>query len=175
MLAMDEKAQIRHAVLVEGKSCRQMARETGYSRNTIRKLHDYEATIWEYELLGHSADGQLLRHFRDQLQEDGVLSTWQVKHGTKPGTRISAGGMVVVRQQPQTAKGILFISLEDENGLLDLVVKSDVYQRLRTVLRHQPLIISTGIVQRAEGATSVLVQRAIPLPTESAWGTGGGI
>jgi error-prone DNA polymerase len=141
-----------------------LAMETPIAAATLPKLHDDEATIWEYELLGHSADGQLLRHFRDQLQEDGVLSTWQVKHETKPGARISVGGMVVVRQQPQTAKGILFISLEDESGLLDLVVKPSVYQRLRTVLRHHPLIIAAGIVQRAEGATSLLVQEAIPLP-----------
>jgi error-prone DNA polymerase len=130
---------------------------------TLPELTDLEATIWEYELMGHSPDGQLLRHYREKLRQTGIMSTWQVKHEAMPGMRIRVGGMVVVRQQPATAKGILFIRLEDESGLIDLVVKPDVYARQRSVLRHQPLIIATGIVQRVEGATSVLVLDAMPL------------
>lgn len=65
--------------------------------------------------------------------------------------------MVVVRQRPATAHGILFMSLEDTSGLLDLVVKPDVYTRLREVLRHELLIVVEGVVQRSGGSVNVLV------------------
>ncbi|HXF63378.1 MAG TPA: error-prone DNA polymerase [Caldilineaceae bacterium] len=122
-----------------------------------------EQTLWEYELLGHSPDGQLLRHDRAALREAGILSTWQVKQEARAGQRIRVAGMVVVRQRPQTAKGILFLSLEDEAGLLDLVVKPDVYPQARPALQETPLIVAEGVVQRAEGAVSVLVGRLYPL------------
>ena len=127
-------------------------------------LPDLARTLWEYELLGHSPDGQILRHFRTTLREAGILSTWQVKHTTRPGQPVAVGGLVVVRQRPPTAKGILFVSLEDESGLLDLVVKPDVYPRLRPLFQTTPLLVATGIVQRGDGGvTSLLVHHATPL------------
>ena len=70
-------------------------------------------------------------------------------------------GFVVVRQRPATAKGILFMSLEDESGLLDLVVKPDIYARLREVIRTNPLLIAEGVVQRNSRSVSVLVWGAV--------------
>jgi error-prone DNA polymerase len=125
-------------------------------------LDALEETAWEYELLGLSPAGQVMRHYRGDLRKAGILSTWQVKQA-RPGQRVRVAGMVVVRQRPGTAKGILFMSLEDESGLLDLVVKPPVYARLRTVLRGQPLLLVEGVVQRAERAASLLVGDAHPL------------
>lgn len=123
-------------------------------------LEGLQRTVWEYELLGHSPDGQVLRHYRQALRAAGVLSTWQVKHQARPHQRVWVAGMVVVRQRPQTAKGILFLSLEDEAGLLDLVIKPDVYPSVRPILQEAMLIVAGGVVQKGDGGvTSVLVQR----------------
>ena len=122
-------------------------------------LEGLQRTVWEYELLGHSPDGQILRHYRNELREAGVLSTWQVKHAAQQGQWVWVAGMMVVRQRPQTAKGIMFLSLEDESGLLDLVVKPDVYPSVRPVLQETLLIMTGGVVQKGEGVTSVLVGR----------------
>ncbi len=121
-----------------------------------------EQTAWEYELLGLSPERQLFVHYREVLRKQNVRSTWQVKQA-RPGERLQVAGLVAVRQRPSTAKGILFISLEDESGLLDLVVKPNVYDRLRDVLRNHPLIVVTGIVQRGGSAVSLLVFDARPL------------
>lgn len=118
-----------------------------------------EQTAWEYELMGLSPERQMLMHYRPALRRQGVLSTWQVKQ-TEAGQRVRVAGCVVVRQRPATAKGILFMSLEDESGLLDLVVKPDVYTALREVLRSHALLVAEGVVQRNGRATSVLVQAA---------------
>ena len=119
-------------------------------------LDALERTVWEYELLGFSAAGQVMAQYREQLRRAGVLSTWQVKE-SEAGQRVRVAGLVVVRQRPGTAKGVLFMSLEDESGLLDLVVKPTTYERLRPVVRHQPMICVEGGVQRSGGAVSVLV------------------
>jgi error-prone DNA polymerase len=125
-------------------------------------LPPVEQTAWEYELMGASPAGQMMVHYRAQLLAAGVLSGWQVKQ-LRAGRRVRSAGFVVVRQRPATAKGILFLSLEDESGLLDLVVKPPVYARLRDVLRGEPLIVVEGVVQRSGRAVSLLVQHAEPL------------
>lgn len=126
----------------------------------LPRLEELRQTVWEYELMGHSPDGQILRHYRTELRAAGVWSGWEVKHQAKPGQWVWVAGMVVVRQRPQTAKGIVFLSLEDEAGLLDLVIKPDVYPQVRPVLQETMLIVAGGIVQKGDsGVTSVLVQR----------------
>ena len=72
--------------------------------------------------MGLSPQRQIMVHYRVGFAAAGVFSTWQVKQA-KAGQRVQVAGLVVVRQRPSTAKGILFMSLEDESGLLDLVVK----------------------------------------------------
>ncbi|MCO5208740.1 MAG: DNA polymerase III subunit alpha [Caldilinea sp.] len=123
-------------------------------------LEAIEQTAWEYELMGMSPERQMMAHYRDGLRRQGVLSTWQVKQA-EAGQRVRVAGFVVVRQRPATAKGILFMSLEDESGLLDLVVKPDVYARLREVIRTNPLLIAEGAVQRNSRSVSVLVWGAV--------------
>ena len=122
-------------------------------------LEAVEQTAWEYELMGLSPERQMMAHYRKQLRAAGVFSTWQVKQA-EAGRRVRVAGFVVVRQRPATAKGILFMSLEDESGLLDLVVKPETYSHLRDVLRGHPLLVVEGIVQRGGRAASLLVQAA---------------
>ena len=134
----------------------------GQEQVELPLLAPVEQTAWEYELMGASPARQMMVHYRPQLRAAGVLSGWQVKQMSQ-GRRVRSAGFVVVRQRPATAKGILFMSLEDESGLLDLVVKPHVYARLRDVLRGQPLLIVEGVVQRSGRAVSLLVQHAQPL------------
>jgi error-prone DNA polymerase len=130
---------------------------------TLPPLADMEATAWEYELMGLSPRQQMMVHYRRALRAAGVLTTGEVKQ-QEAGRKVRVAGFAVVRQRPATAKGIVFYSLEDESGLLDLVVKPDVYARLRPVLRDQPLLVATGVVQRSGRAVSVLVWEAEGLP-----------
>lgn len=129
------------------------------SAANLPTLAALEQTAWEYELMGLSPERQVMAHHRPTLRRQGVLSTWQVKQ-MEAGRRVRVAGYVVVRQRPATAKGILFLSLEDESGLLDLVVKPQTYTRLRETLRSHALLIAEGVVQRSGRATSVLVWAA---------------
>lgn len=122
-------------------------------------LDDIEATVWEYELLGLSPAGQVMRHYRAAFAHAGILSGAEVKAQSE-GRIVRVAGMAVVKQRPGTAHGMMFVSLEDETGLLDLVVKPNIYERFKPLLRHQPFLLVEGVVQKASGAINVVVTRA---------------
>ncbi|MGB7684830.1 MAG: OB-fold nucleic acid binding domain-containing protein, partial [Solirubrobacterales bacterium] len=80
---------------------------------------------------------------------------------------VEVAGMVVARQRPETAKGIVFMLLEDERGTINLIVPPRVYDRHRSLVRTAPLLRATGRLERREGTTNVLVSEVLPLePSE---------
>jgi error-prone DNA polymerase len=82
------------------------------------------------------------------------------------GGRVRVGGLVVARQRPGTAGGVVFILLEDEHGTINLIVPPKVYERHRLIVRTEPLILVEGKLERfaaAGGAINVLVDRVGPI------------
>ncbi|MFN8163171.1 MAG: error-prone DNA polymerase [Solirubrobacterales bacterium] len=73
------------------------------------------------------------------------------------GATVEVAGMVIARQRPETAKGIVFMLLEDERGTVNLIVPPPVYDRHRSLVRAAPLLCARGRLERREGATNVLV------------------
>jgi error-prone DNA polymerase len=71
--------------------------------------------------------------------------------------------LVVVHQAPPTAKGVHFITLEDEHGLLDVIVRPEVYERYRRVLHQSGLLAVEGLVQRRDGVINVVAERVAEL------------
>jgi error-prone DNA polymerase len=76
---------------------------------------------------------------------------------------VEVAGMVIVRQRPETAKGIVFVSLEDETGIANLVVMPDVYERCRPVVRGSPFLVARGRVERNGQVVNVRVDGLAPL------------
>ncbi|NLF64705.1 MAG: hypothetical protein GX579_08880 [Chloroflexi bacterium] len=104
-------------------------------------------------MTGVSTGEHILAFYRAELQVRGILDSEQIR-GCPAGRRVRLAGLMVVHQSPPTAKGTHFVTLEDENGLVDVVVRPRLYRQVRQILRH-PLLLVEGIVQR-EGAVSVL-------------------
>ena len=77
--------------------------------------------------------------------------------------RVLVAGLVIVRQRPPSAKGFVFFTLEDEEGLVNLVVRPKVYERHRGVLRNNPLLLVEGQLQCGGEAVNVQVRQAAPL------------
>jgi error-prone DNA polymerase len=82
---------------------------------------------------------------------------------TRDGRVVEVAGMVVARQRPETAKGIVFMLLEDERGTVNLIVPPPVYDRHRTLVRAAPLIRAKGKLERREGAINVVVTHVAAL------------
>ena len=121
-----------------------------------------DAVAADYSLLGLAQDLHLLELFRPQLADLGVLTTAELE--SQPhGARARVAGRIEIVQRPPPAKGIAFVSIEDEHGLANLLLFPDSYQRNRRALRASPVIIAEGEVQRERGAMHLITERIVPV------------
>jgi error-prone DNA polymerase len=123
----------------------------------LPELTEREALHWDYELLGLSPDDHPMRLWRARLRARGVVSAAELAVAT-PGRVVEVAGMAVVRQAPPTAKGHLFITLEDETGLANMIIRPDLYERERALLRGSSALLAGGVAQREGKASSLLVR-----------------
>jgi error-prone DNA polymerase len=114
-------------------------------------VHDYHAQ--RLSLRGHPFDP--LRAF---LETQRVVPTAALQ-SVQPGRRYRVAGLVLVRQRPGTAKGITFMTIEDETGTANLIVRPQVWKRYRRVGHLAGAIIATGLLQRQEGVIHLIVDR----------------
>lgn len=88
-----------------------------------------------------------------------AIDVVQAQHGS----RIEIAGNVICRQRPGTAKGFVFISLEDETGVSNAIVTPDLFERLRLLLTEEPFLSIEGTVQNTDGVTLVKAERIKPI------------
>jgi error-prone DNA polymerase len=79
------------------------------------------------------------------------------------GLPVKAAGAVICRQRPGTAKGFMFLSLEDETGIANAIVTPDLFGRNRAVLVSHPFLLIEGALQKQDGVISVKAERVQPL------------
>ena len=121
-----------------------------------------EALMAEYGATGVSADGHLMELFRERLDHRGILTSQHLP-SIPPGRRVKVAGMVVVRQAPPTAKGFVFLTLEDEWGLMNIIVKPPLAQAQRPEWTHSVILIIQGVVQRVDTHINVMADRIIKI------------
>jgi error-prone DNA polymerase len=127
----------------------------------LRELSSWESMLADYGTTGLTTRAHPMALLRERLPADAVTSR---DLETLPhGSRVRAGGLVVARQRPGTANGIVFVLLEDEHGTINLIVPPEVYERHRLIVRTEPLMFVEGKLERlpaAGGAINVLIDRA---------------
>jgi error-prone DNA polymerase len=126
----------------------------------LRELSEWEEMLADYSTIGLTARTHPLALLRERLGPDLVTSRdlERLDHGR----RVRVGGLVVARQRPGTASGVVFILLEDEHGTINLIVPPRIYERHRLTVRTEPLMLAEGKLERfaaAGGAINVLVDR----------------
>ncbi len=114
----------------------------------------------EYGILGLPVGEQIIALHRPRLERLGVERSKDLERRHN-GERVRVAGLVVVRQRPPTAKGFVFITMEDEDGLMNVIVKPDVYQQYYKVLRNCFLLIVEGTIQKQSGILNVLAEGAV--------------
>ena len=120
-----------------------------------------EPTEWEEMLANYrrtslSVDVHPMELIRPHLPA-GVLSSHDL--GQAPDrSQVAVAGMAVARQRPSTAKGVVFMLLEDEFGQVNLIVPPQVYERHRAIVRGEPLILARGVFERVERNQNVVVR-----------------
>ena len=96
---------------------------------------------------------------RSDLRRQGILGSMDLRRA-RHGQRVRVGGMVTTRQRPGTASGVIFMTLEDEDGPMNLVVYSQVYDRQRALARDATMLVAHGEVQRThDKVINIVVQR----------------
>ena len=121
-------------------------------------LKDFEAVSWDHETSGHSTLGHPLEPFRDEIRALGLPDARELAGG-KDGTVVSYAGLVICRQRPGTANGVMFMTLEDETGFVNLVVWERVFQSFRKLLLMSSFLGITGRLQSRDGVVNVVVDR----------------
>ena len=121
-----------------------------------------EELLEDFRSTGMSVDRDPIGLIREQLKERGVMSAEQVL-ARSAGSRVHAAGIVAHRQRPGTASGMLFMTMEDDTGMLNLVVRPDLFERQRAVILSHNLLEVEGEVQRDGDSISVLCRRFAPL------------
>ncbi len=115
-----------------------------------------------YAVLGVDARRQVVGLFRPALERLGAVTNSAL--ADRPPGKVRVGGLVVTRQHPMTAKGTVFLALEDETGMVNVTLWPNVWERLRGVVRRHALLLVDGDLQQ-EGSVVNLVAREIrPLP-----------
>ncbi|HVP03615.1 MAG TPA: DNA polymerase III subunit alpha [Solirubrobacteraceae bacterium] len=131
----------------------------------LAPLGAWEAMLADYATAGLTTGAHPLALLRERLAGQGAVTSadlGRIAHGRA----VRVGGLVVARQRPGTAGGIVFMLLEDEHGTVNLVIQPKVYDRHRLVVRTEPLVMAEGLLERhpaAGGGINVLVRRLTAL------------
>ncbi len=99
---------------------------------------------------------------REGLEADGVVPAGALA-GIANGARITVAGLVTIRQRPATARGVIFVTIEDETGVANLVVRAGVFERFRRPLLAARLLAATGRIERDGMVIHVVAERLADL------------
>jgi error-prone DNA polymerase len=128
----------------------------------LPEMSPLDETLADYATTGMTVGDHPLAHLRASLAGQGIRPAGDLER-VHHGERVRIAGSVIVRQRPGTAKGVLFITLEDETGMVQAIVSPELLQRYRaTLLGHSGLVVE-GVLQRRDGSVSIRARRFWPL------------
>jgi error-prone DNA polymerase len=121
----------------------------------LRAQTPWEQVTADYASVGMALEDHPMALLRERLP-DSVATSADLER-TEDGSRIEVAGMVVARQRPATARGVVFLLLEDETGTMNVIVPPPVYERHRMVVRTASFVRASGRLERRDGAMNVVV------------------
>jgi error-prone DNA polymerase len=114
-----------------------------------------ELTEADYRMTGISLAGHPMIHVRDLLAPNGVRSARDLLLNGRDGETVATAGLVICRQRPGTAKGFVFLTLEDETGLINVVVTPQRFERQALLISRTPLLLVRGVLQVEQKVVNV--------------------
>lgn len=132
--------------------------QTGGECSPLKQMSLLERVAADYSGTGLTIGPHPMAIARPSLATRGVLRAGDLKR-IRPGRRVRVAGAVITRQRPGTAKGFVFLSLEDETGIANAIVTPQVFGENKRVIVDSPYLIVEGVLQNQDGAVSVKVDR----------------
>jgi error-prone DNA polymerase len=128
--------------------------EDGEDYCPLRPMTEAERLVADFAGTGLSVGRHPMALRRDELAMRGIVRAIDLR-SIQQHRRVRVAGMVITRQRPGTAKGFVFLTLEDETGVANIIVRPDLFARDRLVIVEEPFLIVDGILQNQDGVTSV--------------------
>lgn len=148
--------QIEAAMRASGELYQETS--TTESGPPLKPMTIEERIIADYDGMGLTIGPHPMALRRQELALRGVLPASDLPSG-RHGRRVRVAGAVITRQRPGTAKGFVFLTLEDETGIANIIVRPDVFAEQRRAVVGEPYLIVEGTLQIQEGVTSVKAER----------------
>ncbi|MEX2099784.1 MAG: error-prone DNA polymerase, partial [Acidimicrobiia bacterium] len=126
----------------------------------MTEVEEVAADLWA---TGLSSARHPTEFVRDELAARGVVTASDLRE-LPDRSIVEIAGVVTHRQQPETARGVVFVNLEDETGLVNVICTPDIWKRFRKVARTAPALEIRGVLERHQGVINVLAQRIVALP-----------
>jgi len=124
----------------------------------LKPMTEAERLVADYAGMGLTAGRHPMALRRDELAMRGILRATDLQ-SARQGRRVRVAGMVITRQRPGTAKGFVFLTLEDETGIANIIVRPDLFARDRLVIVEEPFLIVDGVLQSQDGVTSIRAEQ----------------
>jgi error-prone DNA polymerase len=165
---------LKHRRLEAGSSTqdagapRQNAPTPGYRDSPLIPMTIAERVQSDYETMNLTTGPHPMK-----LLREGLPNVWraselaQVRHGAT----IQIAGNVICRQRPGTAKGFVFISLEDETGVSNAIVHPDLFEKVRLIITEEAFLLIEGEAQNSEGVVLIKARKLAPLVHEKLLGS----
>jgi error-prone DNA polymerase len=131
---------------------------TGADPPPLARPSPWEEVADDLWSLGMAPDTTAMELARDDLTRRGVLPAGALRE-RPAGDRITVGGVVTHRQQPESARGAVFLNLEDETGMVNVVCSRGAWVRWKLVARSHPALLVRGRIERAEGSMTLVAER----------------
>jgi error-prone DNA polymerase len=120
----------------------------------LKPMTESERLVADYAGTGLTIGRHPMALRRDELAMRGILRAIDLRQA-RQGRVVRVAGMVITRQRPGTAKGFVFLTLEDETGVANIIVRPDLFARDRLVIVEEPFLIVEGVLQNQDGVTAV--------------------
>jgi len=132
------------------------------SSSPLRQMTTEERLSADYSGTGLTVGRHPLHYRRQELQARNVLAARELQN-RKDGEYVRAAGCIIARQRPGTAKGFIFLSMEDETGIANVIITPDLYERERLVVTRSKFVMVEGGLQNQDGVIHIKARRIQPL------------
>ena len=120
----------------------------------LKPMTESERLVADYAGTGLTIGRHPMALRREELAMRGILRAIDLRRA-RQGRVVRVAGMVITRQRPGTAKGFVFLTLEDETGVANIIVRPDLFARDRMVILEQPFLVVEGVLQNQDGVVAV--------------------
>ena len=132
------------------------------AQSPLRPMNEEERLVADFRGTGLTVGPHPVAYHRAQMTAIGICRASEL-HSIPNGQHVRIGGGVIARQRPGTAKGFVFLSLEDETGVANAIITPDLFQKNRLLLSSEQFLMVEGILQNQDNVISVKAERVWPL------------